>query len=120
MTQTAAAEWMPQNAAIWVPALTSLLEQWETYDKLDGYGTDSAKAMARVTMKELLQGNPGPLPAWPRNGSQCWIDWNDAFYTIWNSHLSPADIQTELDNLQAKLLKDIAIKTFLPGLQKGP
>src|SRR5690606_4365935 len=42
--------WLANNAGIWIPALTSLLEQYETYDRLDGYQTDGAKNIVRVTM----------------------------------------------------------------------
>ena len=69
--------WLANNCGIWIPALKSLLEQWETYDKLAGYKTDTAKKIVRITMNTLLNGGAGPLPGWPKNGSRIWAAWND-------------------------------------------
>ena len=103
VTHEAAQAWLADNAGIWIPALKSLLEQYETYDRLGGYKTDTAKEMVRVTMKALLQGNAGPLPGWPKNGSRIWAEWNNAYLRIWKGKLSKEDIQKELDTLQTTL-----------------
>jgi len=91
--------WMPNNAGIWIPALKTLLEQWETYDKLDAYMTDTAKDMVRVTMKELL-GNAVPLPPWSKNGARIWAEWNETYRRIWEGNLGADAIRSELDALQ--------------------
>jgi ABC-type glycerol-3-phosphate transport system substrate-binding protein len=93
---------MGENA-FWIPALKSLLEQHATYDRLDGYLTESAKQTARVTMQALLEGGGGPLPGWPRNGSSIWAAWNSAFLRIWDGDLGLAAIQTEMDALQIEI-----------------
>jgi len=95
--------WLADNCGIWIPALKSLLSGWESYDRLGGYGTDTAKKMVRVTMKALLEGGCGPLPGWPKNGSRIWAAWNDSYLRIWKGKLSKEEIQTELDTLQATL-----------------
>lgn len=95
--------WLADNAGIWIPAKTSLLEQWENYDRLGGYKTDTAKTMVRVTMKTLLQGNPGPLPGWPKNGTRIWTAWNDMYGRIWKGKMGKDDIQKELDTLQTSI-----------------
>jgi ABC-type glycerol-3-phosphate transport system substrate-binding protein len=106
-TSEDAQEWLPQNAGIWIPALKSLLRQWRTYNKLDAFVTDSAKAMVRVTMRELLDDNVDSLPRWPNNTPGCWTDWNDTYQAIWGGNLTRNGIKTELNNLQTKLLSDI-------------
>ena len=103
LTNDDAQAWLANNAGIWIPAKTSLLEQWETYDKLGGYKTDTAKKMVRTTMQTLLQGNAGPLPGWPKNGSRIWAAWNDMYGRIWKGKLSKDDIKKELDTLQTTL-----------------
>lgn len=95
--------WLANNCGIWIPALKSLLEQWETYDQLAGYKTEGAKKIVRITMNTLLTGNCGPLPGWPKNGSRIWTAWNDMYGRIWKQNMSVADIQTELDTLQATI-----------------
>ncbi|MFN8446729.1 MAG: hypothetical protein U0175_38405 [Caldilineaceae bacterium] len=95
--------WLADNAGIWIPAKKSLLEQYETYDKLGGYKTDGAKAIVRITMKTLLEGGAGPLPGWPKNGSRIWSEWNNSYQRIWKGKLSKDDIQKELDTLQTTL-----------------
>ncbi len=91
---------LANNCGIWIPALKSLLEQHETYDKLDGYKTDTAKKIVRTTMSILLDGGAGPLPGWSKNGSNIWTEWNDVYGRIWKGKLSKDDIQKELDTLQ--------------------
>jgi hypothetical protein len=54
-------------------------------------------------MKALLQGNAGPLPGWPRNGSRIWSEWNNTYLKIWKGKLSKDDIKKELDTLQTTL-----------------
>lgn len=95
--------WLANNAGIWIPALKSLLEQHKTYDKLGGYKTDTAKTMVRVTMDTLLNGNSGPLPGWPKNGSRIWTSWNDMYGRIWKGKLGKDDIKKELDTLQSTI-----------------
>lgn len=95
--------WLANNAGIWIPAITSLLQQHENYDKLAGYKTDTAKKMVRTTMQTLLEGNAGPLPGWPKNGSRIWAAWNDMYGRIWKGKLSKDDIQKELDTLQTTI-----------------
>jgi ABC-type glycerol-3-phosphate transport system substrate-binding protein len=94
---------IPQNVGNWIPALKSLLEQYPTYDRLDGFLTVAARKAARVTMRALLEGGGGPLPGWPRNGTRIWAAWNSAFVRIWDRNLGQAAIQTELDALQTKI-----------------
>jgi maltose-binding protein MalE len=103
LTNPDAQAFLADNAGIWIPALKSQLEQYETYDKLNGYKTDTAKAMVRVTMQELLEGGAGPLPGWPKNGSRIWAEWNNAYNRIWKGKLSKEDIQAELDTLQTTI-----------------
>lgn len=95
--------WLAANAGIWIPALKSLLEQYETYDDLGGYGTDTAKDIVRITMKTLLDGGAGPLPGWPKNGTRIWTAWNDMYGRIWKDKLNEAAIQAELDTLQTTI-----------------
>ncbi len=103
MTNADAQAWLANNAGIWIPALSSLLEQHETYDKLGGYKTDTAKTMVRTTMNTLLTGNAGPLPGWPKNGSRIWAAWNDMYGRIWKGKLGKDDIKKELDTLQTTI-----------------
>jgi ABC-type glycerol-3-phosphate transport system substrate-binding protein len=103
VTNEDAQAWLADNAGIWIPALKSLLEQHETYDRLGGYKTDTAKTMVRVTMDTLLNGNAGPLPGWPKNGSRIWTAWNDMYGRIWKGKLGKDDIQKELDALQTTI-----------------
>ncbi|MEZ4736862.1 MAG: hypothetical protein R3E79_58010 [Caldilineaceae bacterium] len=95
--------WLADNAGIWIPALKSLLEQHESYDRLGGYKTDSAKQMVRVTMQTLLEGGAGPLPGWPKNGSRIWSEWNNSYQRIWKGKLGADEIKTELDALQTAI-----------------
>lgn len=95
--------WLADNAGIWIPALKSLLEQHATYDRLGGYKTETAKKIVRVTMDALLNGNAGPLPGWPKNGSRIWAEWNNTYLRIWKGRLSQEDIQRELDALQTTI-----------------
>jgi len=90
------------QAGIFIPALKSLLEQADTYDKLNGFKTETAKKIARVTMKVLLKAG-GPMPGWPKNGQQCSQAWADSYVRIYKQNMNAADIKTELDALQAKL-----------------
>jgi hypothetical protein len=94
---------LADNCGIWIPALKSLLEQWETYDRLKGYKTETAQKIVRITMNTLLTGNPGPLPGWPKNGSRIWTAWNDMYGRIWKDKMSKEDIQKELDTLQTTI-----------------
>jgi len=103
VTNPDAQAWLANNAGIWIPALSSLLKQYPTYDKLAGYKTDTAKNIVRVTMQTLLEGNAGPLPGWPKNGSRIWAAFNDSYGRIWKGKLSKADIQKELDTLQTTI-----------------
>ena len=102
-TNPDAQAWLAANAGIWIPALKSLLEQYETYDDLGGYGTDTAKTIVRTTMRVLLQGGSGPLPGWPKNGSRIWAAWNDMYGRIWQQKLDKAAIQAELDTIQTTI-----------------
>jgi ABC-type glycerol-3-phosphate transport system substrate-binding protein len=99
-TNPDAQAWLAQNRGIWIPALSSLLKDYATYDKLDGYKTDTAKKIVRVTMQQLLEGNAAPVPGWPLNGSRIWAAFNTSYGNIWKGKLSKADIQKELDGLQ--------------------
>jgi ABC-type glycerol-3-phosphate transport system substrate-binding protein len=94
---------LADNAGIWLPATKSLLDQWETYDRLGGYKTDLAKSMVRTTMKALVEGGSGPIPGWPKNGSRIWAEWNNSYQRIYQGHGTTADIQAELDALQTTL-----------------
>ena len=94
---------LADNCGIWIPALKSLLEQFDTYDKLAGYKTDTAKTMVRVTMDTLLNGNPGPVCGWPKNGGRIWTAWNETYGRIWKGNLAKEDIQKELDTLQTTI-----------------
>lgn len=94
---------LPDNAGIWIPALNSMLEQWETFDRLGGYKSEKAKDIVRVTMKVLLDGGAAPLPGWPKNGGRIWNAWNDSFSRIWRGRLGQDEIQAELDTLQTTL-----------------
>jgi maltose-binding protein MalE len=103
VTDPAAQAWLANNAGIWIPALNSLLEQYETYDQLGGYKSETAQTMVRVTMKTLLDGGAGPLPGWPKNGSRIWAAWNDMYGRIWADDMGQSDIQAELDTLQTTI-----------------
>jgi hypothetical protein len=94
---------LADNAGVWIPALKSQLEQYATYDKLNGYKSDIAQSIVRVTMKELLEGGSGPLPGWPKNGGRVWAEWNNSYSRIWKGKLKGADIQAELDKLQTTI-----------------
>jgi ABC-type glycerol-3-phosphate transport system substrate-binding protein len=96
------------NCGIWIPALKSQLEKADTFDKLAGYKTDTAKKIVRVTMKALLSGGSGPLPGFPKNGERIWTAWNDAANRIWKGKMKVADIQKELDTLQTAIQGFIA------------
>ena len=109
-TNDDAQAWLANNAGIWIPAKKSLLEQWEKYDKLGGYKTDTAKNIVRITMKTLMDGNAGPLPGWPKNGSRIWAAWNDMYGRIWKGKMSKDDIKKELDTLQ-KSIEGLVAKT---------
>jgi ABC-type glycerol-3-phosphate transport system substrate-binding protein len=99
-TNEEAQAFLADNAGIWIPALKSQLEQYETYDRLGGYKTDIAKNMVRVTMQQLLEGGSGPLPGWPKNGSRIWSAWNTTYGNIWQKNLGAEEIKAELDALQ--------------------
>jgi ABC-type glycerol-3-phosphate transport system substrate-binding protein len=101
-TSETAQAFLADNAGIWLPALSSILSQYETYDKLGGYKNDTAKNIVRVTMKACLE-SAIPIPGFPKNGSRCWAAWNNAFDKIWKGKLDEAAIQTELDTLQTTL-----------------
>lgn len=94
---------LANNCGIWIPALKSILEKSDTYEKLEGYKTDTAKKIVRVTMKTLLEGNSGPLPGWSKNGSRIWAGWNDMYGRIWKGKMAAADIKKELDTLQTTI-----------------
>jgi len=94
---------LANNCGIWIPALKSQLEQADTFDKLAGYKTDTAKNIVRITMKTLLSGGSGPLPGWPKNGSRIWTAWNDMYGRIWKGKMKKEDIQKELDTLQTTI-----------------
>jgi maltose-binding protein MalE len=94
---------LADNAGIWIPAKTSLLEQYATYDKLGGYKTETAQTMVRVTMQTLLEGGAGPLPGWPKNGSRIWAAWNEMYGRIWEQDMSQSEIQAELDTIQTTI-----------------
>jgi ABC-type glycerol-3-phosphate transport system substrate-binding protein len=108
LTNETTQAWLADNAGIWIPALKSLLEQYETYDQLSGYKTDGAKSIVRVTMKALLEGGAGPLPGWPKNGSRIWAEWNNTYQRIWKGKLQAVEVQQELDNLQASMQQLVA------------
>jgi ABC-type glycerol-3-phosphate transport system substrate-binding protein len=99
---------LSNNCGIWIPALKSMLEKADTFDKLAGYKTDTAKNIVRVTMKTLLSGGAGPLPGWPKNGSRIWAAWNDMYGRIWKGKMAVADIQKELDTLQTTIVGLVA------------
>jgi ABC-type glycerol-3-phosphate transport system substrate-binding protein len=95
------------GCGVWIPALTSLLSQFATYDKLAGYAADVAKKMVRVTMSQALNGNAGPVPGWKKNGSDIWTEWNACYGRILGPTapgLSKVDIQKQLDALQAYIV----------------
>jgi ABC-type glycerol-3-phosphate transport system substrate-binding protein len=99
---------LSNNCGVWIPALKSQLEKADTFDKLAGYKTDTAKNIVRVTMKTLLTGGAGPLPGWPKNGAPIWTAWNDMYGRIWNGKMKVADIQKELDTLQTYIQGQVA------------
>jgi ABC-type glycerol-3-phosphate transport system substrate-binding protein len=90
----------PNGCGIWLPALTSELSQYETYEYLGGY-PDTAKDNVRVTMKAVLDGGAGPRPGWPKSGDRIWNAWNESYGRIWRGDLDKDAIQAELDALQA-------------------
>jgi ABC-type glycerol-3-phosphate transport system substrate-binding protein len=94
---------LSNNCGIWIPALKSILEKADTFEGLNGYKTDTAKTMVRVTMNTLLTGGAGPLPGWPKNGSRIWAAWNDMYGRIWKGKLGKEDIKKELDTLQTTI-----------------
>jgi ABC-type glycerol-3-phosphate transport system substrate-binding protein len=94
---------LSNNCGIWIPALKSQLEKADTFDKLGGYKTETAKKIVRITMKTLLAGGSGPLPGWPKNGSRIWAAWNDMYGRIWKGKMKAADIKKELDTLQTTI-----------------
>ena len=61
-------------------------------------------------MKTLMDGNAGPLPGWPKNGSRIWAAWNDMYGRIWKGKMSKDDIKKELDTLQ-KSIEGLVAKT---------
>lgn len=95
--------WLANNCGIWIPALKSELEQYETYDKLAGYKNETSQKIVRLTMKALLDGGAGPLPGWPKNASRIWSAWNESYERIWKGNLRGADIQADLDALQTTI-----------------
>jgi ABC-type glycerol-3-phosphate transport system substrate-binding protein len=102
-TNEKAQRYFAANGGIWIPAIKSLLEQYETYDDLGGYATETAQKIVRITMKTLLEGGSGPLPGWPKNGSRIWAAWNDMYGRIWKGKLDESAIQAELDTLQTTI-----------------
>jgi ABC-type glycerol-3-phosphate transport system substrate-binding protein len=98
------------NSGIWIPALKSILEKSATFDKLAGYKTETAQKIVRITMDTLLNGNPGPLPGFPKNGSRIWAAFQDSYGRIWKGKLGKDDIKKELDALQ-KSLEGFVAKT---------
>jgi len=98
VTDQEAQEFKPNGCGIWIPALKSILESYETYDKLGGFKSEGSKALVRVTMAAALSGTP--IPGWPKNGGRIWNAWNDSYGRIWKGDLGKADIQAELDTLQ--------------------
>ncbi len=102
-TNEEAQAFLAEFAGIWIPALKSQLSQIATYDKLDGYKTDTAKKMVRVTMQTALEGNAVGVPAWKKNGTDIWTEWNAMYGRILTQKapgLAKADIQKQLDALQ--------------------
>ena len=97
-TSVEAQEFKPNGCGIWIPALKSILESYETYDKLGGFASDKSKELVRVTMKAALSGSP--IPGWPKNGGRIWNAWNDSYSKIWRGNLGKDEIQAELDTLQ--------------------
>jgi len=110
VTNPDAQAWLAQNAGIWIPALKSLLEQNADYNQLDGYKTDTAKKMVRITMQTLLEGGAGPLPGWPKNGSRIWAAFNTSYGNIWKNKMSKDDIKKEVDGLQTTI-EGLLVKT---------
>ena len=106
-TDETAQSFLPEYYGYWLPALKSLLSQYATYDQLDGYQTDVAKAMARVMMQQALEGNDRQIPAWKKNHVDIWTEWNACYGRILGAQapgLARADIQKELDSLQAYIV----------------
>lgn len=101
---------LADNCGIWLPALKSQLEQWETYDRLKGYKTETAQSIVRVTMNTLLTGGAGPLPGWPKNGSRIWSAWNEMYGRIWKEKMDAEKIKAELDTLQTTI-EGLIVKT---------
>lgn len=94
---------LANNCGIWIPALKSMLEKADTYDKLKGYKTETAQKIVKVTMKTLLTGGSGPLPGFPKNGTRIWAAWNTSYGNIWKGKMKAADIKKELDTLQTTI-----------------
>ncbi len=93
-----------KGCGIWIPALTSQLSQYATYDKLDGYGTDIAKKMVRVTMSQAMDPGASGVPGWKKNGVDIWTAWNASYGRILGNKApgeSKDEVQAELDTLQA-------------------
>jgi ABC-type glycerol-3-phosphate transport system substrate-binding protein len=99
-SDVAAQEFKPNGCGIWIPSLKSILENYETYDKLGGFKSDVSKKLVRVTMQAALDPGTGPIPGWPKNGGRIWNAWNDMYSRIWKGNLDKAAIQAELDTLQ--------------------
>lgn len=98
VTNEEAQAFKPNGCGIWIPALKSILESYETYDKLGGFATEKAQDIVRVTMKAALTASP--IPGWPKNGGRIWNAWNDSYSKIWRGNLGKDEIQAELDTLQ--------------------
>jgi len=92
-----------KGCGIWIPALTSQLNQYATYDKLDGYAADVAKKIVRVTMQTALDPGTTGIPGWKKNGTDIWTEWNACYGRILTNKapgLSKDDIKKQLDALQ--------------------
>jgi ABC-type glycerol-3-phosphate transport system substrate-binding protein len=96
----------PNGCGIWIPALKSMLDQADTFDKLGGFKTKVAQDIVRVTMK-AADSSAAPIPGWPKNGNRIWDAWNDSYAKIWKgadgkstTGLGKDDIQKELDTLE--------------------
>jgi len=92
-----------KGCGIWIPALKSMLDQYATYSQLDGYGSDVAKKMVRVTMQVADDPGTAGLPGWKKNGSDIWTEWNTVYGNILGTKapgMAKADIQKALDDEQ--------------------
>lgn len=110
-TDETAQAFLASTCGVWIPALKSLLSQYATYDKLDGYCTNLAKELVRVTMQQALEGNAGPVPGWKKNGVEIWTAWNASYGRILGDEapgMAKTDIQKELDTLQAYIVSKLA------------